>query len=412
MSLTPHQAIQQIDLIGKQAAEARDAGQYALAETLLVEAVRLADAHADLATRIKLHYWLATSRRMQSRYEETLPTYLWLVSLANDRQQAADLAQNANNLWYLASAFIQITEVGRFLPQMPLANLYQVIDQGLAFLADVGRAKWAHALRFQKALLLQEMERKLAEARQLLEEALAQARRSPGSPGASLAAYLNHLGSLLIKMGEYDAAAKYLHEVFEQPGCTNPDRYRAQIDLAWLERERENWDAAEQWARETVSTASQIEDPGAQFNAYNSLVRVLMRRGKLAELGQASAAMWGWGRRCVTVRDAGQRRVNVNTQYFVTSDLANVRLAMARAVLGLSSDPYKAIPEKLPAFSAPSGRLALRYLRAAERWLGWAQAPAQRLDRSGGVTHQQDWLRGVADKIAQLRRLVEAGASR
>lgn len=407
MSLTPYQALEQIDLLYEQAAEAIETAQYALAESLLVEAVRLADDYAELLTQIKMHYWLADAQRMQGRYEEALPTYMWLIGVANAPHQAAQLDQTDNSLWYLANAYIDIAEIGRFLPQMPLDDLYQVIEQGIAFLTDVGRSHWRHALQCQKALLLAERERKNEEARREFEEALAQKRRVGDSPGGGLTNYLIELGRQLIRMREYDAAANYLHEVLELSEATVYDRYSASTQLAWLEESRKNWDVAEQHARDAVAFASQVENPGAKNVASYRLTDVLMRRGKVTDAAQAAVTMWRWGRQCVTIRDNTKKYYAVNKQYWDAHQLANVRLAMARSVLGLEPNPDAAIPETLPSFSPQAGQAALRYLRAAQRWVARAQEPARKLDGQGGITQHQDWLESQANDIERLQSLVE-----
>ena len=280
----------QIDLLYRQAIDAHRAGQYATMESLLAEAARLADEDAELATQIRIKYWLAEARRMRSRDEEALTTYAWLIGVANDPPARAELADNRRALNYLASAFDRVIECGRFLTAMPNAQLHQVIDMGLAFLDEVGRSQWAHGLRLQRGLLLKNEGRHEA-ARQEMEAALALRRRDPNSQGATLGAHLCVLGDLLWQIAEYDAAATCYHEVLESSGHHFPlyNRQWATTRLASLEKSRGKLAAAEQWAREAVALAGQMQSASAQMAALQILVEVLIQRDKVAELVREGA---------------------------------------------------------------------------------------------------------------------------
>ncbi len=386
----------QIDLLEEQARDAINAAQYALAETLYA-AVRLADAHTDWPTRVRLHYWLADARRMQSKNEAALTTYTWLISLNHDRTASAALAGNTQALQYLSGAFDGFVAVGRFLPAMPTARLYAVLEQGLTFLADVGQEGWAHGFRFQRGRLLA-AEGRLAEARQEMEAALALRRRDRSSAGYSLGTHLCELGLILRRLNEDAAAEACLQEVWQSGEHGLHDRQDAAKNLAWLERGRDNLAAAEEWAYEAVALAEQIESANATYAAYDVLVVILLAHGRATELRRAAAAFWQWGRREATVV----------SRYFVGLRLAKVQLALTRDQLGMSLDPAGPLPDPWPATTPAAQRQALRHLAAAQRWLVRTQAPAQRLDQQAAVETYREDLAALAEAITSLCEQVEA----
>lgn len=389
----------QIELLYRQSRDAHRSCLFATAESLLAEAARLADEQTDLATQIRIKYWQAEARRMQSRYEKALTTYAWLIGVANDPPARASLADNRRAITYLAGAFQQFVECGRFLPAMPSAQLHHVIDMGLAFLSEVGRSQSAHGLRLKRGQLLKN-EGRWEAARQEMEAALALRRRDPDSQGYTLGVHLCALGDLLWQMGEYDAAAPCYREVWEGSGrrFSVHNRRWAAKGLAYVEQSRGDLGAAEQWAREAVALAGQMESANAQVTALAILLQVLIERGKVIELVREGAAYWQWQR----------RQGGVQAEYFIGRRLADIRLAMARAALGLPPNPAEPLPDALPPperrEGPPASALprAKRYLAAAQRWLARAQEPARRLDAQSGVETLRNELRESQERVKAL----------
>ena len=335
---------------------------------------------------------------MQSREEEALTTYAWLIGVANDPPARAELAGNRRALTYLVNAFDSFIECGRFLPAMPSAQLHNVIDMGLAFLDEVGRSQWAHGLRLQRGTLLKNEGQRDA-ARQEMEAALALRRRDPNSLGATLGAHLCVLGELLEEMTEHDAAAACYREVWQGSGHGTYMRQWAAQGLAYVEKSRGELAAAEQWARDAVALAGQMQSANAQVAALEVLIKVLLEQDKVAELVREGAVYWSLGRLNGTIE----------SKYFTGRELADIRLAMARAALGLPPNPATPLPDALPAIAASDRRRARRYLVAAERWLARAQEPARRLDAQvGGQSWRNELLRYEA-RVRALWALLAAG---
>jgi len=268
----------QINELFNKAQDAYRSALYVTADSLFAEAASLADEHAKLATRIKIKAWLAHTRGKLYRDEEALTTWAWLISVANDSQSRASLASDDEALTYLAAAFKEFVGCGRSLPAIPNAKLYEVIDMGLAFLSEVGRVPWAHGLRLEHAKLLLD-EGQQEEARQEMEAALALRRRDPDALHM-LANYLSRLAKLLDGMEEYDAAEPYYREIWEGSGHDFylSDRQSAAKDLALLENERGNLEAAEQWARKALALAEKMESAFAQAATRQSLCCLSRRR--------------------------------------------------------------------------------------------------------------------------------------
>lgn len=386
----------QINDIFKKGQHAYHAALYVTAESLFAEAARLADEHAKLATRIKIKAWLAHTRGKLFHDEEALTTWAWLISVANDSQSRALLANHNEALTYLAAAFKGFVGCGRCLPAIPNAKLYEVIDMGLAFLSEVGRAQWGHGLRLERGKLLLD-EGQQEEARQEMEAALALRRRHPNSLH-TLGGYLSRLGDVLKQMEEYDAAEPYYREIWEgsRDDFYLSARQSAAKDLALLEKERGNLEAAEQWARKALALAEKMESAYAQAATRLALIHVLLKQEKVAELVREAATYWYWGRQLGTME----------AKFLISRDLASIRLAMARAALGLPPDPAKPLPKALPLLTRLAIAQATRYLAAAERWLARMQEPARRLDIKAGVENKRNEVKEQSKRINALRALL------
>jgi len=101
----------------------------------------------------------------------------------------------------------------------------------------------------------------------------------------------------------------------------------------------------------------------------------------------------------------------MQAKYLISRDLASIRLAMARAALGLPPDPEKPLPKALPLVTRVAIRIrcraqATRYLAAAERWVARMQEPAHRLDIKAGVENKRNEVKEQTEKIKALRALL------
>ena len=356
-----------------EANEAHQTGQYALMEALLVEAARLADEHADLNTRILVHSRLVDAWRMLYKHQEALTTLTWLIGLGNDPQESAALIGQTGVLGSLAMAYAEIVDTARHLAVMPTVELHRVLDQGMAFLDNVGQKQWGHVMRLYRGMLY-EIEGRLPESRQEFEAALAMRRREQGI-GMNIGTHLNHLGNLLVRMEDYEAARRCYLEILEEHNHLAVERQRATTGMAWLEKGRGNLEAAEQWAREAVELAEYMETPSTQFFAREALVATLLSLGYPAEAAQEAPALWLWSR----------RYGNQRARYLMSQRLLEVRLAMARKALGLNPVWHEPVPEIYPNVDREALPRSRRYLAAAEAWLARAQEAAGLLDAQAGI---------------------------
>ena len=130
--------------------------------------------------------------------------------------------------------------------------------------------------------------------------------------------------------------------------------------------------------------------------AQSEQLEVLLAQGLVAKLAQEAAALWQWGRRWNTER----------ARYLTARLLAEVRLAMARHILGLAPDPSGPVPESLPEVPRQALAAARRYLAAAEQWLARAEGHGQRLDHQEGVEFRGKKLESLQTKARALKALV------
>jgi hypothetical protein len=129
----------EIEALHRLAMDAHAEGQYATMERLLAQAVHSAERLDDLPLLVRERFWLATAQRMQGQHVAAMSTYTWLIGLATDPRQSQRVA-DAESLWYLAGAFMNFVDSGRFLPAMPVERLLCVVDEGLAWLASASQS--------------------------------------------------------------------------------------------------------------------------------------------------------------------------------------------------------------------------------------------------------------------------------
>lgn len=378
-----------------QADEANNIGQYATMEYLLKEARRLADGHLDLPIRIEVAFWLAHAWRMQGHFEEAVADYVWFMELITDPQKSSQVAGSYRALKYLPMVFSEFVEAGRYLPSMPLAQLHQVLDRGLAFLQDIGKEEHTCNLRYQKGLVLKE-EGRLQEAQRELEIALALRNRHSPELAYTKGTFLFNLGDVSRMLGDHESAKKYYLEVVEGGWADPWSRAMCAIGMAKSAREQEDLLLADYWAGEGVTLANQVESPEPCFMAQSEQLEVLLAQGSVANLAQEAAALWQWGRRWNTER----------AKYLTAKNLAQTRLGMARHSLGLAPDPSGPVPDGLPEVPRQALAAARRWLAAAQGWLARAEYTGQRLDRQEGVESRGKKLESFKTKARALSALV------
>lgn len=397
-SLYEHEQLRrEVEELHRLAMDAHREAQYATMERLLEQAATTAERLDDLSLLIKERYWLADARRMQSKHAQAISTSTWLIGLATDPTQNQQL-HDAQTLKYLAQAFMDFVESGRFLA-LPVQELLQVVADGLDWLERIGKANWTAGLRTNRGSLFKDQQH-WQQARQEMEVALALARRHPEAPGYALAAYLLDLADLLLKeqVGAYAEAIPLAEEVLTAAGNSNYERYWAYKVLANAHLGLHEHETALQAARQSLAMARSIESSLSIFNAYQVLDKIYRTIGRLTDAASAAAHQWRWATK--------NKRIDVLYEMLV--DCISVRLLQAREACNLSlnnEDSSYIPPLKV------DRKLAQRRLASAHRLILRARLLASQLDQAQDSHSAQDVLDKLARQAEQLANLLEREAA-
>ena len=387
------QARREVAQLHRLAMDAHDEAQYVTMERLLEQAVATAQRLQDLPLVIEERFWLATSQRMQNKKLRALTTFTWLIGLATDPAASHEVTDE-NSLEYLARAFTDFVECGRFLPEMPVEQLQRVLSDGLQWLERIGKSHWAAGFRLQRGLLFKN-QGDLQGARLELEAALALKRRHPEAPGYTLGTHLLQFADVLrtSSIGAYSEAIALADEALTAKGSSPYVRRGAYKTQAYAYLELKEYEYALHAARESLALAQTTESAEAISQAYEVLGRIHREVGQVQEAAGATAQNWRWAR----------RQGSVEYRNNALADCTRARLLQARAACGLPATE-KALPDQLPADA--NRVLATRRVQSARRFLGWAQPLSAQLDRATGRRSYQDELDELRRKADQLVALL------
>ncbi|HMA33854.1 MAG TPA: hypothetical protein VKY74_05175 [Chloroflexia bacterium] len=388
----PHAAVQRLLRL---VWDAKREGQFITMGHLADQAVALAAPLGDLPLLVKTRFWLADAWRLQTRYREALPIYIWMIGLATDPQAGRPLTDRVSQ-WYLARGFMDFVSAGRTLPELSTAALLAVIADGLAWMEQIGHPEWTAGLRMWRGELFKWQER-LVVARQELETALALLRRHPELPGPTLADCQLCLAELLSQhaVGAYAAAAALAEEVLADPASSTGGRLRAYAVLADACVDLGDLDRAEQASQDLRALGQRMEGPRMQPTVYATVGRVARARGRADEARAAAVTQWRWARRIDTP----------GALYGTLRNAMLVRLLQARLAAGLPATETDR-PAGLPATANRAA--AGRYLASAGRFLARARPLAARLDQSAGAATYGKGLAHGAREVARLEALLAA----
>ena len=344
--------------------------QYAKAEKFYQRAAELAEELNDLSLMIKERFWLATMQRMQSKYKATLGTYTWLMEVAYSPDLSRDLTED--DLWYVASGFMDFVEVGQRLPDMPAADLERVIDRGLDWLSSIGKGNWTSGLRCQRGSLWQSQGRKES-ALEELEAALALRRRYPEAPGYTLGSHILVIADLLQEMAKLKEAENYYREVAESYEFDSYEQGWAWKGLAQVAMQRQDWTNAESYALKSLELARGIESPNPMMLAYDVLGDVYWQQKQVEPAISAKIQAWHYARQMQTE----------GYLYDSYRDFAEIRLYQAT-----QGNPQCYIPK-------------------AQQWLNRALPLAIRCDRQVNSTERQTKIQAMQSECAASLTKVE-----
>jgi tetratricopeptide (TPR) repeat protein len=356
---------QEIDQLRQLASDCRDELQYAKAEKLSQRAADLAEQINDLSLMIHNRFWLATAQRMQSKYQEALGTFTWLIEVAYNPDLNREL--NDNDLWNVANGFTDFVEIGQKLPEMQVADLEKVLERGLDWLSTIGKNNWSAGLRLQRGVLWKQQgyyEKALTE----METALALRKRNPTAPGYALGAHILDMADLLQEMEKLPEAADYYQEVADGYEFDDYLKQWAWKGLAQVSIARSDYSTAEPQALKLLELARGIESSRPMMEAHDVLGDVYWKQERIELAITAKIQAWQYARQFKPAKEL----------HDLYSDFAEIRLYQAR-----QNHPHHYIPK-------------------AQQWLHRALSLAIRLDRQINSTTKQTKIRELQDQCAKL----------
>jgi len=346
-----------------------DEQQYAKAEKFFQRAAELAEELNDLSLTIPGRLSLATMQRMQQKYKAALGTFTWLMEVAYSPDLSRDLTEN--DLWCVATGFMDFVEVGQNLPDMTAADLERVIHRGLDWLSSIGKRDWTNGLRLMRGSLWQSQGRKEA-ALEELEAALALRRRYPDAPGYDLGSHILGIAELLQEMVKLEEAENYCREVAESYEFNLHGQWWAWKVLAQVAMQRQDWINAESHALKSLELARGIESSNPMAVSYDLLGDLYWQQKQVEPAISAKIQAWRYVRQM-------QREDDL---YGLYRDFAEIRF-------------YQATHD------STSGN-SQRYLPKAQQWLNRALPLAIRLDRQVNSTERQNKIQTLQGEYLAL----------
>jgi len=247
-----------VEILADEAEELRAADRYAEMLRAAESAVDAARAAGALDLEIRSVCLEASALSALGDKATALQRYTWILTIAADQQYREELARH-DVTWHVAVAYMDWVECARFLPEIPAAELFRVIDAGEAYLRGVGKAGWRAGLLSARASVLETLGRR-DEAVAPAEEALALKLRHRRAPGYTLATYRSALGDLLLALGRPEQAAPHYQAVLEDITSDLHGRKVAHTGLAWCALEGDDPAAACREAKSAVRLAEGMGD--------------------------------------------------------------------------------------------------------------------------------------------------------
>lgn len=422
------------------AADVRKEGKYATAEKIMERANEVAeklvvDANAveeeeDLANLINVRYCLASDRIMQGKFKEALPNYIWLIALSATNHtnsplittgfSTVTLLSNEKNLHYITKAYVEFVNCGRFLSEMKVEKLHQVVNEGLAWLDQIGKnPDWSSGFRLLRGLLYRE-QGEYTQAREEIETSIALRKRYSQFSNYTLATHLLHLGSLLFLnfFKEWGKVEEITREVLAP-------EFRAGIyDRTWAYRllsyallKQGKLEEAEQTAQQILNSANNLESNESLINTYLMLAQIYKGENKLELAVSYTAKSWYYSRK---IRNLG----------FLHDSLliaAWVRLAQAKAISSVKADDDNSNSSSKKAENSTnqsqtvlsvssfsharnSNQKSLlevrrsKKLESVKRFVNWATPLAIKLDAAADKKAHVETLEEIMAEVAALER--------
>jgi tetratricopeptide (TPR) repeat protein len=197
------------DTLYRQAGELRNMSRHQDAATFYERALRAPGGTE--ADRCWAKFWLADSLSILGRPPEALAHYGELYAATKNRVEFHELAYRAfhnqiQELWLVQQNLGTRTEVANVNKRLEL------IAEGLAWLRDIGREEWRHALLWERAEALDDAG-DLEQALDIAEEAYRISQEARTGPGYVLEGYARQVARLARRCGRPEHALQVLDDI-------------------------------------------------------------------------------------------------------------------------------------------------------------------------------------------------------
>jgi tetratricopeptide (TPR) repeat protein len=257
-------------------------GRYARARSAAERALQAAEQLDDPALLVRVLVIRAAAARMDGNPAAALASYTRILALAEDPATGHRLGGRSEQ-WAVASAYVDWVEAAMFVTNIPLRDLFDVLDAAERWLAATGHSDWRAGLLSARASLhkrLGEIDAAITAA----EEALVSYRTT--APGPTLGAHRWTLADILREAGRHLDAEPYYQAILNDPVSTDNSRKVAYQGLALCALTTGDNVAAHRYATESVAVAEVMGDD-ALCPALGTLVESCLAIG---ENGAAWAA--------------------------------------------------------------------------------------------------------------------------
>jgi tetratricopeptide (TPR) repeat protein len=273
-------------LLVKQAWTDYVAGRYraaVAAATRAAEAARQLDDVALLARALNAE---AGALTQLGDSPAALARYTQILGLAEDPATRGHLDDDAI-AEVIAAAHWNWVHCARFVPGIPVRELFTVLDAAQRWLAATGHSDWRAAVLSERAQLHQRLGEAVA-AVAAAEEALAVALQHPDAPGHTLASHRFMLGDMLRAAGRAEQAVPHYQAVLADPAVSGWSRLAAHQGLAKCALAASDLAAGHREARTAVLLAEPLGDE-ALCPALEALTQASRAAGDLTQAWQVTA---------------------------------------------------------------------------------------------------------------------------
>ena len=239
------------------------------------EVARLLD---DLVLLVRALHVEADSLILLGDSAAALARFTQILGLAEDPATRGRL-EDPQAVRAVAAAHWGWTESARYVPGIPVRELFRVLDAAERWLAFTGHRDWRAAVLWQRAGIhrsLGEMDAAIATA----EEALAVALTYPNAPGYRLSAYRYGLADILRDSGRAADAVPHYQAILAGSGASSWDRRVAHKGLAWCALKAGDPETGRREAHLAVSLAEPLGD-GALCSTLEVMAEVCRAAGDL-----------------------------------------------------------------------------------------------------------------------------------